>query len=121
MRICSLFCGPRSPVSPPPKSFDDPSNNLITTEVILYMAADENLITPCEYDILVKKSHMFPPDWSGHHPNLWLPLVPQAKTNWLNTQECIQFFITVMKLYDPELYEPHGAGFSSLIKSVAYR
>lgn len=86
------------------------------------MAADENLITACEYDVLVRQSHRFPPDWSMHHPNIWLPLVPHAKTVHLDAQECIQFFVAVMKLYDPELYQPpNGAGFSSLIKSVAYR
>lgn len=122
MRICSLFCTPRSPVSPPPKSFDDPDpKGLITTEQLLYMAADEDLISACEYDVLMKQAHRFPPNWSGHHPNIWLPLVPQANTRHLNIQECIQFFITVMKLYDPVLYEPDGTGFSSLIKSIAYR
>lgn len=123
MRICSLFCAPRSPVSPPPKSFDDPDpRGLITTEQLLYMAAEEDLVTPVEYDILMKQSDVFPPNWSKYHPNIWLPLVPHARTIHLNTSECLQFFIAVMKLYDEELYEPpDGAGFSGLIKSVAYR
>jgi hypothetical protein len=126
MRICSLFCSPRSPVSPPPKTFDQPDKyGLITTEYILYLAADEDLISACEYDILLRGSDKFPPNWAMHHPNIWLPLVPKAKTTHLSTHECLQFFVGLMHLHiasSAEMYKPpDGDGFSAMIKSVAYR
>lgn len=128
MRICSLFCTPSPPKtpSPPPYSFDTPDPyGLITTEQIMFLAADENIMTACEYDIFTRNSDRFPANWTRHHPNLWLNKLPSPTTTHLDTQECIQFFVSLMHLHlasDKEMYKPpDGAGFSEMIKSIAYR
>lgn len=128
MRICSLFCTPEPPKTPSPPlySFDDPDPlGLITTEHILYMAADDHILTSFDYEILVKNSHQFPANWTMHHPNLWLKTIPGARCTHLDVTECIRFYISLMHLYiayDAEMYKaPDGVGFSAMIKSIAYR
>jgi hypothetical protein len=89
------------------------------------MAADENFMTACEYDIFVKNSHKFPANWTKHHPNLWLNKLPSATCTHLDVAECIRFYISLMHLHiasDAEMYKPpDGDGFSAMIKSIAYR